>query len=305
MNPALLTTLQQINDGMMLLRAGKGNPNHKGKGPEGGQFASGPGGGGAATKHGKHWAARQRRKKKLAAKHAKERKALRIRQRKEGKSFSARQKETKSLRDRHTAERQEAVATREPAAKIDKSKQSDRERKGKPKILSDKAALAQKHMSITDKTTQDYTKANEHVFASRMGGKSFPDNDPIDVSVKGGGVGGKDAGIELKTLTHGKNDKITMTSGALARKEAWEKQNDSQMHTVALDHRDRFEGGKNATLHSGHEIYYKRGVGSFRIGTMYKAKDETELKTLIRTPYDRLPKAAQGPIRKVKRSVEA
>ena len=179
-------------------------------------------------------------------------------------------------------------------------KLTDREKKGKPKVLSAKAALAQKHMALTDRTVQNYTKANEHVFANHINGKSFPDNDPIDIQVQRGGVKGTNAGIELKTLTHGKNDKITMSGGALGRKDQWEKENKSQMHTVALDHRDRFEGGKNASLHSGHEIYYKRGIGSFRIGSMYKVKDVNELRTLMKTPYKQLPKAAQGPIRKVR-----
>jgi hypothetical protein len=313
-------------NGFACLRTG--NPNHVASGEKGGQFTSGSGGGGGSPgKHGKHWAKRQRRKQKrltqlkakahtdlakVRQKQRGERHKLREKHRSSKTSTAQRRSETKSLREKHQGERQKVVSDLKKEVKADtgkaveavqKPKLTDREKKGKPKELSEKAALAQKHMSITDKRIQDYTKANENVFANRVGGKSFPDNDPIDVHVPGGGVGGKDAGIELKTLTHGKNDKITMSSSALGRKDAWEKSNKSQMHTVALDHRDRFAAGENAALHSGHEIYYKRGVGSFRIGSMHKVANEAELRTLMKTPYDKLPKAAQGPVRQVKRSM--
>lgn len=173
---------------------------------------------------------------------------------------------------------------------------ADRVKKGKPlEYASEKAARAAKHQNKTDGKIQEYTKANEARFAARIGGVSFPDNEPADVEVK---VARRTHGIEMKTVTHGKNDKITMKASAIARKVEWEKAHGTQMHTVTLDHRDRGIGGPGAkALHSGHEIYYKRGVGSFRIGQMHKVKDETELKKLMAMPYDKLPPAAQGPKR--------
>jgi hypothetical protein len=303
-----------------LLRS-EGNPNHVGSGPKGGQFTSGSGGGGVGGKpHGKHFAERQRRKAKLKAKqkevvkkHTGERKEKR-QQHMASLKAAKNPKERAKLREKyrgdhektvttHAAERKAvSTETRESTHSPTEKAKLDRLKKGKPEeYKSEKARRAAENQSITDKSTQDYTKANENTFANRIGGKSFPDNDPIDIHVPGGGVGGKDAGIELKTLTHGKNDKITMSSGALERKDAWESESKTQMHTVALDHRDRFGEGKNASLYSGHEIYYKRGVGSFRISSMYKVKDEAELKLLLKTPYDKLPKAAQGPVRGVKK----
>jgi hypothetical protein len=173
---------------------------------------------------------------------------------------------------------------------------ADRVAKGKPvKYASEKARRAARHQNKTDGKIQEYTKNNERVFADRMGGKSFPDNEPVDVEMK---VGGKEHGIELKTITHGTNDKVTMKASAIERKVEWEKEHGTQVHTVVLDHRDKGIGGEGSkALHSGHEIYYKRGVGSFRIGTMLKVKDEAALKKLMATTYDKLPAAAQGPKR--------
>ncbi len=66
MQAELLATLAEIDRTWDLLRADKGNPNHKGSGAGGGQFTSGQAGGGSGSKsHGKHHAKRQRRKKKL------------------------------------------------------------------------------------------------------------------------------------------------------------------------------------------------------------------------------------------------
>jgi hypothetical protein len=135
---------------------------------------------------------------------------------------------------------------------------------------------------------QTYAKGNEFMFAKRIEGKAFADNGPVDVEMK---LGGKTHGIELKTVTHGKNDKLTMKGEALARKTAYQKEG-NELHTVALDHRDKF--GETPELHSGHEIYYKRGAGSFRLGSMHKVKDMAELKKLMQTPNAQLPAAARS-----------
>ncbi len=126
MSTELLTAVAEVQRGMSLLRAMRaagGNPNHKGSGPGGGQFASGPGGG-SSKPHGKHYAKRQRRKAKLLAKlrqkgHAKiakvrakqkaERQALREKQRADKASYSQRRNEHKALSEKHKAERQEVI----------------------------------------------------------------------------------------------------------------------------------------------------------------------------------------------------
>ncbi len=106
----------------MLLRAG--NPHHKGSGPGGGQFTSSGGGSASGTRHGKHFAKRQRRRKRkleklreqghakiaaLKSKHAKERKALRTKHREKGASYSDRRTESQALRAQHRSEARQTV----------------------------------------------------------------------------------------------------------------------------------------------------------------------------------------------------
>jgi hypothetical protein len=184
-----------------------------------------------------------------------------------------------------------------PARKLTAKEKADRLSKGKPLTgLSEKALRAQATQNKTDAEVQQYTKANEFAFAKRLGGdaKAFDDNGPTDIEMT---HGGKLHGFEVKTLTHGKNDRVNMKPDALERKFDWETANTSKMHAVILDHRDKFAEGRNADIHSGHEIYYKRGLGNLRIGAMMKVRDEDHLKELMTTPYKNLPKQAQGIIR--------
>lgn len=128
-----------------------GNPNHKGSGPGGGQFTSGGG-----SSHGKHWARRQRRKKKLLAKlrqqgHAKiakvkerqrgERKSLRDKQRAGKTSYADRRTESKELAAKQRSERQETIKelkaeVRQEVAKIKPAK-SDGAESAKTKELKE------------------------------------------------------------------------------------------------------------------------------------------------------------------------
>ncbi len=143
MRAELLTALEAISEGMTLLRARGGNPNHKGSGPGGGQFTSSGTGGGAT--HGRGNSTRARRKKRkleklkkkghariaeLKTKHAKERKALRSKHREKGASYSDRSRETKALRTSHKAESR---------ATIDSIKKEVREAFPKSQGKSDKA----------------------------------------------------------------------------------------------------------------------------------------------------------------------
>jgi len=73
-------------------------------------------------------------------------------------------------------------------------------------------------------------------------------NAPFDVTV-GNHV------IEVKTIVHGVNDKITMHPESLARKVAFAEKNGVLPHTVVVDNRTS-------------KIYYKEGVGSFRLSSM-------------------------------------
>jgi hypothetical protein len=142
---------------------------------------------------------------------------------------------------------------------------------------------------------QRYAEAQEQVFANAIGGTHLADNEPMDVTVPraGGGL----HGLEVKTLVNQKNDKITMKKDAVDAKTAWAQKNQGELHTVVLDHRDRYDGGANKEHYSGNEIMYKRGVGAFRLGQMQKCKDAAEVKRLMELPEGELPRAARGPAR--------
>jgi hypothetical protein len=93
-----------------------------------------------------------------------------------------------------------------------------------------------------------------------VGGVSSPNNKPFDVMTRDG----KHA-IEVKTLVDQKNDKITMSSRALGRKNAYAYKFGVSPHTVVLDMRGSKDGQPVA-------VYHKSGVGSFRIGSMTPVK---------------------------------
>ena len=97
----------------------------------------------------------------------------------------------------------------------------------------------------------------------------------------------------------GKNDKITMKDHAIAKKEGWlhEVGTVREIHTVVLDHRDKFSGGENKDLASGHEIYYKRGVGAFRLSSMQRVENHQELMKFMGMKEADLPEKARGPKR--------
>ena len=102
--------------------------------------------------------------------------------------------------------------------------------------------------------------AAERLVQSIVGGTGTDDNLPVDVTV------GKN-GIEVKSLIDNGNNKITMHPDSLARKTAWAKENKSALHTVVVD----TKSGK---------MYYRAGVGSFRIGTMQQVS-APELRALV------------------------
>jgi hypothetical protein len=188
-----------------------------------------------------------------------------------------------------------AKAAKTPRAKSAPKGASKASRVPEKKPLT-KAERAKAAYRPSNTQEQRYAEAQEAVLAHKLGGEQSSDNKPADVTVptKGGGL----HGVEVKTVVSAQNDKITMKKEAVDRKVAWEKEAPGRtFHTVVLDHRDRFNGGENAAFHSGHEIYYKRGVGAFRVGTMQKVKDTAELKRLMDTPFDKLPAAARGPKR--------
>lgn len=108
----------------------------------------------------------------------------------------------------------------------------------------------------------------ERVVADIVGGRSLDDNEPMDLIVRSGG---RIHGVEVKTLIHNTNDKITMHPASRRRKEAWVRQNRAKGHTVVVDKRG-----------SGVSLYYKSGFGAFRISSMQKVT-ASELRKLVRS----------------------
>jgi hypothetical protein len=128
--------------------------------------------------------------------------------------------------------------------------------------LSARAIRAKQTHKTSTAAVQRQAESNEpKVAAAIIGGKQTGDNDVFDVLSKGNGV-------EVKTIVRGKNDKITTHPPSLARKVAYAEENNIQSHTVAFDDRNN-------------KIYYKKGVGSFRLSSM-KEIDLGDLREIIK-----------------------
>lgn len=264
-----------------IARASEGNPNHKGKGPGGGQFTSGPGGGGSSgasdKPHGKHWAKRQRRKKRKTRP-----------TRKPGQAAKNPQKTTTSGR--------KGVDTRVRLTKSDAPRIKDQAR-------AERAKATEKRQTAG---IQRYSEGNEDVLISKLGGTQGTDNGAVDVVRR---MDGKTHGIEVKTIVNkggpnksGSKAQIKCEADQKARKEAWKSQaGDRELHTVVYDHRDRavdpdsgeFIGNKEAW--SGHVLYYRRGVGPYTLGGMHPVKSYAELKSLMAMDAKDLPPKARPP----------
>jgi GNAT superfamily N-acetyltransferase len=148
---------------------------------------------------------------------------------------------------------------------------------------------------MVDKTIQRYAEEhNEPRAAKKLGGISFPNSEPIDIAIAGDN-GVVKHGIELKTMVKNANNKITMKKDARERKKSWELKNKAQIHTVVLDDSAVMNAkGEGKHDESKRKIYYANGYGSFRIGSLHEVKGGwDEVKTLMNTPYEKLPKGAQ------------
>lgn len=156
-----------------------------------------------------------------------------------------------------------------------------------------KAEIAKASAKRVASEIQRYAEEhNEPQFAAEIGGQSLDDNEPIDVVTE---INGKTHGIELKTMVNNSNDKITMKREAMERKAKWERKNKGAVHTVVLDDREVFNAngpGKHDT--SKRKIYYRRGYGSFRVGSMKEVGSMDELAQLMTARRNQIPKSAGG-----------
>jgi HK97 family phage portal protein len=175
----------------------------------------------------------------------------------------------------------------------EKPRAASRPRRTGPPPPSTKAARARAAYKSANRDEQQFAEANEVRVARALRARALPDNEPADIVLPRQGTAGGLHGIELKTLVKQSNDKITVKREARERKRAWQGDN-NLFHTVAYDARDVYAQGQFRQFYSGHTLYYKRGSGAFRLGSMYKVKDYAELRRLLETPDDQLPKAARG-----------
>lgn len=186
-----------------------------------------------------------------------------------------------------------------------RSRPTAKPRVPEPKPSAKAARAKAAHVLVNAKIQRYAEEHNEPRFARAVGGVSFPDSEPIDVAVPG--KSGRLAhGVELKTMVANSNNKITMKRDAIARKAEWERKNKAPFHTVVFDDSAVFEAHgmitdhtpgtpEYAALHdeSKRRIFYRRGFGSFRVGSMHEVKDLAELQKLMNTAEDKLPPAAR------------
>lgn len=138
-----------------------------------------------------------------------------------------------------------------------------RGRKQRP--LSDRAqrAIASYNPSTHAKRVIAYDVQNK--VAKALGSQSTPDHLPFDI-IKG------NVGVEVKALIDRIRDDITMHPPSLRRKIDYAKEHYlKRMYTIVVDLR----GGSE-------KVYYKKGVGSFRLNSMERLSGLSELKRVIK-----------------------
>jgi len=114
--------------------------------------------------------------------------------------------------------------------------------------ISDRAKRALASYKPCTRKVQTQAKANEALLAQMIRGEHIGDNKPFDVLKHNNR-------IECKTIVRGTNDKITMHKESLARKVNEAKKLRITAHTIVFDDRND-------------RVYYKKGVGSFRLDNM-------------------------------------
>jgi len=100
--------------------------------------------------------------------------------------------------------------------------------------------------------------------------------------------------VEVKTMTVGSKQSISVHEDALMRKVRRSRDAGSTFHTIVYDDRKTYDSGSNSENFSGNRIYYKRGSGRYSLSQMHPVKSESELRDLILAPTRELPIAARG-----------
>jgi phage gp29-like protein len=142
--------------------------------------------------------------------------------------------------------------------------------------MDDRVSRAMRTYKPATQEKQAIADREEQRVAMALKGRRTDDNDPVDVIVK---IGGRTHGVEVKTFVDNSNNKVTVHPESLRRKMGWERKNNGVLHTVVVDKRNATAPG----LYSGHDLYYRRGTGSFRLGTMTRVRSIQHLKDLLIT----------------------
>lgn len=108
-------------------------------------------------------------------------------------------------------------------------------------------------------------RAAEQRVAQMVGGDTTAQNDVLDVLLT---IGRRKHGIEVKAMIDNANAKITMHPESLADKVSFGQTQRTTLHTVVID---------TAT----DRVYYRNGVGSFRLHTMTAVSGADHLLQLI------------------------
>jgi hypothetical protein len=140
-------------------------------------------------------------------------------------------------------------------------------------------------MAIDYEYQQHAEERNERELADALGGYATRGSAPVDVVVSRNGT--PVCGIELKTLVTQGNDKITMKSDAMARKLEWAGETGAPLHTVVFDDRALLSGSGDRL------IYYRYGIGSFRIGNMMLVEGGLQGLASLLDTENSAPSAAQ------------
>jgi len=145
-----------------------------------------------------------------------------------------------------------------------------------------------------------HAESVKHRIAAMVGGvpeelakaEGQKDKKPFDVRVNR--RNGVHDDVEVKSLLKGSKQELSVHDDALLRKVEHAQKTGNRFHMVAVDERLTYQGGEHAENHSGHDLYYKRGSGRYRLSQMHKVSSATELKRLIAMPDHELPEKARG-----------
>jgi 2'-5' RNA ligase len=187
--------------------------------------------------------------------------------------------------------------TAESVERTSETTPQENQRKTRPKKIKERTAHSEttkKAHVLVDASIQRYAEEhNEPAFAKSVGGRSFPNGEPIDVAIEGSD-GNLVHGVELKTSVVSANRKIDMNPYAKVRKIVWEQTHQATLHTVVLDDHDVYDPQGDHDV-SKRRIFYRRGVGGskFPIDGMHECKDMEELIMLMNLPEKKLPQKAQ------------